>query len=535
MPVAVQNIMLAAPTTHYVRLAQAILYRGAGLDVVWPQLLRAGRDRQRRVRCLAGALPRLGEPRVRVRIAMRVAAALCSLGACAVDPTTSAPEPPVTPTFARHAAEESSIADSAWFDVFSDPVLRQLVDEALGNNRDLQVAVARVEKARYSAAIARSPLFPQVGYGGVASRGKQATFGLEEQGSPVTNSFLLALAGSWELDVWGRIRRSAKSARADLLSTDAVRRGVVLSLVSQVAQSYFELRELDLELQIATDAAKSFQETYDMFNRPLHRRPHLDARPAARGGVARALHRRGRAGGAEHPPQGERDLPAARPARAERAARRGAGGADPRAAGPRGSARAAAQSDARPDRVGAAARRGERADRRGLRELLPAHRPDGDRRHAQLGRLRPDGGQGVAVVVRRAGRRSALHRGTHDVRVEGRQGRHRRGARELRGRRAERAARGLERAHRAQAAGTAARAAGARGEGARGVAQDRDHALHGRARELPRGAQRTTATVPGAARPGADAPARDRLRRLPVQSARRGLEPAPVSRRSRRR
>ena len=198
---------------------------------------------------------------------MRVAAAICALCACAVGPDYQRPELPVTPTFRDTPAEESSIADSAWFDVFSDPVLRQLVDEAIANNRDLQVAVTRVEKARYSAAIARSPLFPQVGYGGVASRGKQATFGVEEQGSPVTNSFLLALAGSWELDVWGRIRRSAESARAELLATDAVRRGVVLSLVSQVAQSYFELRELDLELQIATDAAKSFQETYDLFNR----------------------------------------------------------------------------------------------------------------------------------------------------------------------------------------------------------------------------------------------------------------------------
>ena len=201
----------------------------------------------------------------------RGALSACAVGAllagCAVGPDYQRPELPVTPAFRDAGEDTTSIADNAWFDVFSDPVLRQLVDEALANNRDLQVAVARVETARYSAAIARSPLFPQVSYGGLASRGKQVTVGITDQGRGVTNSFLGVLAGSWELDVWGRIRRSAEASRAELLAQDAMRRGVVLSLVSQVAQSYFELRELDLELQIKKDAAQSFQNTYDLFNR----------------------------------------------------------------------------------------------------------------------------------------------------------------------------------------------------------------------------------------------------------------------------
>src|SRR5262245_54359233 len=203
----------------------------------------------------------------RLRRTISVCALGGLLGGCAVGPDYQRPELTLTPAFRDTTEAQSSIADSAWFDVFSDPVLRQLVDEALANNRDLKVAVARVEQARYTAAIARSPLFPQIGYGGTASRGKQVTFGQEEQGSPVTNSFLVTLAGSWEIDVWGRIRRSAEAGRAELLATDAMRRGVVLSLVSEVAQAYFELRELDLELLIATDAVASFQDTYDLFNR----------------------------------------------------------------------------------------------------------------------------------------------------------------------------------------------------------------------------------------------------------------------------
>jgi multidrug efflux system outer membrane protein len=190
-----------------------------------------------------------------------------ALSACALGPDYERPELPVTPAFRDTAEQTASIADSPWFDVFTDPVLRQLVDEALANNRDLSIAIARVQQARDTAAIARSPLFPQIGYDGVASRGRQATLGLPAGGAPTANAFLAVANLSWELDIWGRIRRNAEAGRAEMLASDAFRRGVVLSLVSQVAQSYFELRELDLELQIVNDSVKSFRETYDLFNR----------------------------------------------------------------------------------------------------------------------------------------------------------------------------------------------------------------------------------------------------------------------------
>ena len=212
----------------------------------------------------------VGSARTRLRRQAASAAAIVFvIAACAVGPDYERPQLPVTPAFRGAPEESSSIADSAWFDVFLDPVLRQLIEEALANNRDLQVAVSRVEQARYTAATARAPLFPQVAYGGGASRGKQTVLGLTqvEVGSPVANTFLLAANASWEIDVWGRIRRSAESARAELFAQDAVRRGVVLSLVSDVAARYLELRELDLELQIVTDATASFQGTYDLFNR----------------------------------------------------------------------------------------------------------------------------------------------------------------------------------------------------------------------------------------------------------------------------
>ncbi|HTO71432.1 MAG TPA: efflux transporter outer membrane subunit [Myxococcota bacterium] len=196
--------------------------------------------------------------------------AVCAvaLAGCAVGPDYRRPPLPLGETFRETPAQTASIADTPWFDVFTDPVLRQLVEEALANNRDLRAAIARVEQARDEAAIARSPLFPQVGYGGVAARGKLVRIGVADQEAPeVANTFLAFANASWELDLWGRIRRGAEASYADLLASDAGRHGVVLSLVSQVAQSYFELLELDLELQIARDNVVSFQETFDLFNR----------------------------------------------------------------------------------------------------------------------------------------------------------------------------------------------------------------------------------------------------------------------------
>ena len=200
-----------------------------------------------------------------------VLALAASASACAVGPDYQRPELPTTPTFRDHGADAATVADSAWFDVFGDPVLRKLVDEALANNRDLQAAIARVEQARYFAAVARSPLLPQIGYDTVATRGSHSFLDLPTAGGSGAGNAFLAIANmSWEIDLWGRIRRSAESSRADMLASDAVRRGVVLSLVSGIATAYFELRELDLELEIAHDSVASFQETFDLFNRRYH-------------------------------------------------------------------------------------------------------------------------------------------------------------------------------------------------------------------------------------------------------------------------
>jgi multidrug efflux system outer membrane protein len=215
------------------------------------------------------------------RAARRFAAgtlAALALPGCALGPGYERPALPVTDTFrGQPGAEGASIADLPWWEVFQDPALGDLVRAALENNLDLRAAAARVEQARYLAAIARSEFFPQLGYEADATTGGDTFLGAPSPGAGNDDAFLAAVNFAWEIDVWGRIRRSSEAARAELFATEAFRRGVVLSLVAGVAQAYFELRELDFELEIANATVATFQETYDIFDRQF------------RGGVASKL------------------------------------------------------------------------------------------------------------------------------------------------------------------------------------------------------------------------------------------------------
>jgi multidrug efflux system outer membrane protein len=190
------------------------------------------------------------------------------LAGCALGPDYRRPaELPSAPGFRGEATprDQAFVDELPWWEIFGDPVLVSLVEEALANNRDLAAAVARVEQAGFFVGVARSDLFPQVGYRGEGGRGRSA----ENAGGTgdTTDFFLGTLDLAWEIDIWGRIRRATEAARAELLATEAFERGVRLSLVARVAQAYFELRELDLELEIAQRSAESFEATRDLFRR----------------------------------------------------------------------------------------------------------------------------------------------------------------------------------------------------------------------------------------------------------------------------
>jgi outer membrane protein, multidrug efflux system len=193
------------------------------------------------------------------------------LAGCAVGPKYQRPAVAVPKTFrdasAAQAPLAASLVDRPWWDIFDDHELKTLIDEALRSNYDARVAAWRVEEFRARAGIARSELFPQVEYQAGWSRGRPSEF--VQPGPTPRNLYDVNLGLSWEIDLWGRIRRLSEAALAQYVSTEEARRGVLLSVVSEVAQSYFELRELDTRLAIARRTTEAFQGTYDLFSRQL--------------------------------------------------------------------------------------------------------------------------------------------------------------------------------------------------------------------------------------------------------------------------
>jgi multidrug efflux system outer membrane protein len=187
----------------------------------------------------------------------------CALGPNYLRPKINAPE---NFRSATSPAELTSLGDLPWWNIFNDETLQKLIHEALTNNYDLQIAVSRVEQARQIAAQARALFFPQISYDGSVATGKNSFLATPSpNGGVTTGSAFLDLNVFWEIDFWGRIRRMNEAARAQFLATEEGQRGVIVSLVSSVAQAYFELLELDLQLDIAKRNTRSFEETLKIF------------------------------------------------------------------------------------------------------------------------------------------------------------------------------------------------------------------------------------------------------------------------------
>ncbi|HEY2092815.1 MAG TPA: efflux transporter outer membrane subunit [Thermoanaerobaculia bacterium] len=182
---------------------------------------------------------------------------------CTVGPNYQRPN--VTIPDHYYGAPANAAAEVDWTELFHDPVLKALVDEAVNNGFDARIAAARVEQARARYGIAGSQRYPNVGYQGVYEYGHTSTFATP---SDTTGGILVANVNvGWEADLWGRIRRLNEAARADYLATEEARRAVLLSLVSEVASAYFDLRELDAELEIAKRTTGTLQSTAELFRK----------------------------------------------------------------------------------------------------------------------------------------------------------------------------------------------------------------------------------------------------------------------------
>ena len=225
-----------------------------------------------------------------MRRALLAALAAGLAGACAIGPSYHRPDVG-TPTTYRppsatadsmrpfydslRASREStvteptiaidSIANLDWFDLLQDPELRKLVETAIAQNRDVRVALATISEFRAQYGATRGALFPRIdlnAFGGT-QKGVFGSFAVATKFDVLSATADL----QWELDFWGRIRRATEAAKSDMLSREENQRAVVLTLVSDVATAYLELRELDVDLEISKRTLASNEETLRLARR----------------------------------------------------------------------------------------------------------------------------------------------------------------------------------------------------------------------------------------------------------------------------
>jgi multidrug efflux system outer membrane protein len=198
--------------------------------------------------------------------------AACNVGPNYKRPATSTPQTfrgALAPDIAPPARAEASLGDEKWPAVFEDPVLQQLVTEALQNNLDLRVAAQRVLEAQAQAGIVRSQQFPTINGGAsyTALQIPSSLAGNNSNGTP-NNSFFngggLTASAAWNLDFWGLYRRQTEAARAELLASQWAQRATRVTLVQDVAQAYFQLRSLDAQLEITRSTIKARQDSLQL-------------------------------------------------------------------------------------------------------------------------------------------------------------------------------------------------------------------------------------------------------------------------------
>ena len=187
---------------------------------------------------------------------------LIVLSGCMVGPDYKKPGVDVPETYrgsTKAETESVSLGSEKWWEVFEDPELRKLITTALEQNYDVQIAAARILQAQAQLGITQADQFPTI------SAGANVTNQRYSQSGPIpafkVTQEKVGLSGSWTLDFWGQYRRATEAARAELLASEWARQEVISTLVANVAAGYFQLRELDLELEISKGTLSSRQES----------------------------------------------------------------------------------------------------------------------------------------------------------------------------------------------------------------------------------------------------------------------------------
>jgi len=194
------------------------------------------------------------------RLALMLSSTL--LAACAVGPDFTRPDATTPDAFrmAEPGGDAASIANTPWWELLKDLELQKLIRTALDENKDLKRAASAVEEFQARLFIAKTDFIPQMNLTANAPLfGRKTNFLFP--GFPNPFNYYLQGNLSWEIDIWGRIRRSNEAARGDLLAREENRRAIVLQLVSGVAEAYFDLLQFDMQLDIARRTLKSWEES----------------------------------------------------------------------------------------------------------------------------------------------------------------------------------------------------------------------------------------------------------------------------------
>src|SRR5262245_30496026 len=195
-----------------------------------------------------------------------------ALFGCMVGPDYQRPQVDVPQMWRVEDKSVQAVTNTSWWEQFNDPVLNELTQSALQDNKDVKIAAARIDQFLGLYTTTRAALFPQVGASASASRqrvseiaGPAPLKGEPNNTFPTFNNFEVFLSLGWEIDLWGKLRRATEAARANMLSTEEARKSVILTLVASVAISYINLRDLDKQLEVTRTTAKNYLAIYDIF------------------------------------------------------------------------------------------------------------------------------------------------------------------------------------------------------------------------------------------------------------------------------
>ena len=173
---------------------------------------------------------------------------------CKVGPNHQSPEPETNQEYVFQEGQADTVLNLAWWEIFEDTALHRLIEVGLVKNRDLKLAAARIEEAQATVGFTKADIYPTLGYNAGYNGGNivRALTGEDPASGSTQNIWSVNIPTlSWELDFWGKFRRSTEAARADLLSSEFSRRKIQISLISEIANTYFQLLDYDNKLQIS--------------------------------------------------------------------------------------------------------------------------------------------------------------------------------------------------------------------------------------------------------------------------------------------